>query len=190
MPGFARATSRSTLPSTPSLAPPGAAGVRRALGPPCCEPRGAGLGRLIGLTLPMAAPARYRGLLVMNTCLATAEEPLAAGFVRWRAMCRDRPDFRSRASSLVQPADEPKPSVRLTTRRSPRWPTAKRRRAFPEMVPEDPVPMECGIARGRQVLDSGVVGPRDDGCRAQDPVFTPLQMERLRHGIRGCPPRC
>jgi pimeloyl-ACP methyl ester carboxylesterase len=33
-------------------------------------------GGLLGLTLPMAAPARYTGLLVMNTYLATAEARL------------------------------------------------------------------------------------------------------------------
>jgi tRNA(adenine34) deaminase len=30
-------------------------------------------GGLLGLTLPMAAPQRYRGLLVMNTTLATGD---------------------------------------------------------------------------------------------------------------------
>jgi pimeloyl-ACP methyl ester carboxylesterase len=32
-------------------------------------------GGLLGLTLPMAAPQRYQGLLVMNTTLATGEVP-------------------------------------------------------------------------------------------------------------------
>jgi len=50
-------------------------------------------GGLLGLTLPMEAPGRYEGLLVMNTFLATAEEPLPEGFRQWRAMCRSRPDF-------------------------------------------------------------------------------------------------
>ena len=40
----------------------------------------------IGLTLPMAAPERYHGLLVMNTTLACGD-PLPAGFLAWREMC-------------------------------------------------------------------------------------------------------
>jgi pimeloyl-ACP methyl ester carboxylesterase len=50
-------------------------------------------GGLLGLTLPLAAPARYRGLLVMNTWLATAQGPLPDGFLQWRSMCRSKPDF-------------------------------------------------------------------------------------------------
>lgn len=43
-------------------------------------------GGLLGLTLPMDAPDRYRGLLLMNTVVATAEVPLPEGFMQWRAM--------------------------------------------------------------------------------------------------------
>ncbi|MEY4712683.1 MAG: hypothetical protein RIS88_2133, partial [Pseudomonadota bacterium] len=38
-------------------------------------------GGLLGLTLPMAAPARYQGLLAMNTLLATGDTPLSDGFL-------------------------------------------------------------------------------------------------------------
>ena len=48
-------------------------------------------GGILGLTLPMAQPDRYEGLLVMNTLLATGDAPLPAGFVDWRAMCREKP---------------------------------------------------------------------------------------------------
>lgn len=146
-------------------------------------------GGLLGLTLPMAAPARYVGLLVMNTYLATAEVPLPEGFLHWRAMCRDKPDFAiSRLFSRGNPHltaaecaayDAPFPSMahRAATQ------------AFPEMVPEHPSADGVGASReaavfwrerwqGRSMM---VVG-------AQDPVFTPAAMERLRQQIRGCPP--
>ena len=42
-------------------------------------------GGLIGLTLPMAAPERYAGLLAMNTTLGTGDQPLGEGFLAWRA---------------------------------------------------------------------------------------------------------
>jgi tRNA(adenine34) deaminase len=50
-------------------------------------------GGILGLTLPMAAPQRYKGLLVMNTMLATGYAPLSAGFIAWREMCANNPGF-------------------------------------------------------------------------------------------------
>ncbi|MBS0550504.1 MAG: alpha/beta fold hydrolase, partial [Proteobacteria bacterium] len=50
-------------------------------------------GGLIGLTLPMADPRRYRSLLVMNTALGTGDEPLSEGFLAWRAFSNSRPDM-------------------------------------------------------------------------------------------------
>ena len=146
-------------------------------------------GGLLGLTLPMAAPARYRGLLVMNTYLATAEEPLPEGFVQWRAMCRGRPDFAisrlfargnpqmSEAECAAYDAPFPSPAYRAATQ------------AFPEMVPERP--NADGAAASRQA--AAFWARQWDGrsmmaVGALDPVFTPARMERLRQGIRGCPP--
>ena len=145
-------------------------------------------GGLLGLTLPMAAPARYRGLLVMNTCLATADEPLPEGFVQWRAMCRDKPDFSiSRLFARSNPqmnevecvaydAPFPSPDYRAATR------------AFPEMVPEHPD--ADGVAASREA--AAFWAQQWSGCAmmavgVKDPVFTPAHMERLRQGIRGCP---
>jgi pimeloyl-ACP methyl ester carboxylesterase len=145
-------------------------------------------GGLIGLTLPMAAPQRYRGLLVMNTFLATAEGALPEGFVQWRAMCRARPDFSigrlfARGNPHMTEAecaayDAPFPAVahRAATR------------AFPEMVPDRPDADGVQVSRraarfwaqewaGRSMM---AIGERD-------PVFTPAVMEQLRRGIRGCP---
>jgi tRNA(adenine34) deaminase len=48
-------------------------------------------GGILGLTLPMAEPARYQGLLLMNSWLATGDEPLTPGFLAWREMCRKKP---------------------------------------------------------------------------------------------------
>ena len=42
-------------------------------------------GGILGLTLPMAMPHRFTGLLVMNTALATGTQPLSQGFLSWRA---------------------------------------------------------------------------------------------------------
>src|SRR5918997_1664015 len=50
-------------------------------------------GGLLGLTLPLASPERYRGLLVMNTVLGTGDAPLSEGFRAWRDMCARNPAF-------------------------------------------------------------------------------------------------
>ena len=146
-------------------------------------------GGLIGLTLPMACPDRFRGLLVMNTYLATADSPLPEGFVQWRAMCQARPDFGigrllGRGNPHLTPAecaayDAPFPSLahRAATR------------AFPDMVPEHPD--ADGVALSRQAARfwaEAWAGRSMMAIGEQDPVFTPAVMERLRQGIRGCPP--
>ena len=41
----------------------------------------------------MEAPQRYRALLVMNTILATGNGALPEGFLKWRHVCADKPDF-------------------------------------------------------------------------------------------------
>jgi tRNA(adenine34) deaminase len=50
-------------------------------------------GGLLGLTLPMKNPYRFKGLLVMNTTLATGDVPLTQGFLDWRTMCKQYPNF-------------------------------------------------------------------------------------------------
>jgi tRNA(adenine34) deaminase len=146
-------------------------------------------GGLLGLTLPMASPERYRGLLVMNTCLANAEEPLPQGFLQWRAMCRAKPDFSigqllargnpqlSAAEAAAYDAPFPSSDFRAATR------------AFPERVPEHAA--ADGVAVSRQATGFWArawTGRSMMAVGAQDPVFTPAHMEQLRQGIHGCPP--
>lgn len=52
-----------------------------------------GCGGYIGLTLPMAAPHRYTGLLAMATQLTTGEQPLAPGFDALRGLCKSNPNL-------------------------------------------------------------------------------------------------
>ncbi len=50
-------------------------------------------GGLLGLTLPMAMPQRFRRLIVMNTALPTGAVPLPQGFLDWRAFSNSQPDM-------------------------------------------------------------------------------------------------
>jgi pimeloyl-ACP methyl ester carboxylesterase len=145
-------------------------------------------GGLLGLTLPMASPRRWRGLLVMNTVLATGEAPLPEGFVQWRAMCRARPDFS--ISRLFARGNPHMTDAECAAYDAP-FPSAAHRaatRRFPDMVPEHADDDGAAVSReaaafwardwqGRSLMAVG----------AQDPVFTPARMAALAAGIRGCP---
>lgn len=146
-------------------------------------------GGLLGLTLPMAAPKRYSGLLVMNTYLATAELPLSEGFLGWRAMCRNKPDF---SISRLFARSNPHLSAEDCAGYDAPFPSLEYRaatQAFPEMVPEHPADAGVAVSREAAVFWREQWQGRSMmaiGC--QDPVFTPAAMERLRMQIRGCPP--
>ena len=145
-------------------------------------------GGILGLTLPMAMPDRFEGLLVMNTLLATGDAPPPAGFVDWRTMCRDKPLYGvgrllARGNPHLTPAecaayDAPFPDKGYRAAL----------RAFPERVPaalDDPGAALSRAARhfwqhqwtGRSLMVMG----------AQDPVLGLPVMQALQQTIRGCP---
>lgn len=145
-------------------------------------------GGILGLTLPMAAAARYHGLLVMNTSLTTAEEPLSPGFVAWREMCRAKPDFSvsrlfargnpqmSQAECAAYDAPFPNKGFRAALR------------AFPNLVPE--FDNDDGVAASRQAQTfwrEQWQGKSFMAIGATDPVLGVPVMQALREQIRGCP---
>src|SRR5262249_53000034 len=67
-------------------------------------------GGLLGLPLPMEAPGRFEGLLVMNPALGTGDVPLSKGFVEWRAYVAKTPSLDcgkllGRACPQLSPAE-------------------------------------------------------------------------------------
>lgn len=146
-------------------------------------------GGLIGLTLPMDLRMRRRiaRLIVMNTALATGE-PAGEGFQAWRAFAAAKPDLpvgglMARASPILSPAE-------VAAYDAP-FPDARHKagvRAFPQLVMTSPdMPgVADSIAAARFWADEWS-GPSFMAYGAQDPVFPPEHMERLRAGIRGCP---
>ena len=145
-------------------------------------------GGILGLTLPMAMPDRFDGLLVMNTLLATGDSPLPAGFVAWRAMCRDKPLYG--VGRLLARGNPHLTAAECAAYDAP-FPDKGYRaalRAFPERVPAaagDPGAAVSRAARdfwqhqwqGRSLM---VVG-------AQDPVLGLPTMRALQQCIQGCP---
>jgi len=146
-------------------------------------------GGILGLTLPMEAPQRYQGLLVMNTLLATGEEPLSPGFLAWRQMCAERPDYSvSRLLARGNPQLSPAECAAYDAPFPDRGHRAALR-AFPELVPEHPQDEGADVSREAAVFWSEqwqgrslmVIG-------AADPVLGEPVMRRLHRCIRNCPP--
>ncbi len=144
-------------------------------------------GGILGLTLPMAAAHRYKGLVVMNTTLATGQAPLTDGFKAWRQMCDDKPDFdiarlfarsdptMTAAECAAYMAPYPNPTYRAATR------------AFPRMVPE--FEDSDGAEIGRAALDfwrNHWSGTALMAIGAQDPVLGTTTMQILKTNIRNC----
>jgi tRNA(adenine34) deaminase len=145
-------------------------------------------GGILGLTLPMAAPQRYQSLLVMNTTLATGQQPLSQGFLDWRDWCQSQPQFdvgklflrgnRSMRPEQAQAYNAPFPDKGYRAAL----------RAFPPMVPEFSDSEGAAISRQAQAFW------RDDwqgksfmAIGQQDPVLGEPVMRLLQQSIRGCP---
>lgn len=146
-------------------------------------------GGLLGLTLPMEDPERYRGLLVMNTALGTGDAPLSPGFLAWREMCAKNPGFDiARLFARGNPHLAPQECAAYAAP----FPDAGHRaalRAFPPMVPDHPQAGGAALSRrAREFLARDWQGRTLMAVGAQDPVLGPPVMEALRAQIRGCPP--
>jgi tRNA(adenine34) deaminase len=145
-------------------------------------------GGLLGLTLPMEDPQRYRGLLVMNTTLGTGDAPLSAGFLAWRDMCARNPEFD--VARLFSRGNPHMRSEECAAYNAP-FPDSGHRaalRAFPAMVPDRPDANGAAVSRqARDFLSGHWEGQALMAIGAQDPVLGAPVMEALRAGIRGCP---
>ncbi|HSV44343.1 MAG TPA: haloalkane dehalogenase, partial [Ramlibacter sp.] len=145
-------------------------------------------GGLLGLTLPMAAPQRWRGLLVMNTMLATGDAPLSPGFLAWREMCAKNPEFD--VARLFARGNPQMSAAECAAYNAP-FPDRGHRaalRAFPAMVPE--FPDSPGAAISREARDFWSIQWAGQSLMAigeQDPVLGAPVMQALRAQIRGCP---
>jgi tRNA(adenine34) deaminase len=145
-------------------------------------------GGLLGLTLPMEAPERYRGLLVMNTTLATGEAPLSPGFLAWRTMCAQNPEFD--VARLFARGNPQMGAGECAAYNAP-FPDRGHRaalRAFPPMVPEHED--DDGAAVSRRARDFWAHEWQGRSLMAigqQDPVLGEPVMRALRATIRHCP---
>jgi tRNA(adenine34) deaminase len=145
-------------------------------------------GGLLGLTLPMAAPQRYKGLLVMNTTLATGDAPLSPGFLAWREMCAKNPEFDvARLFARGNPQMSPQEYAAYNAPFPDRGHRAALR-AFPAMVPEHADDDGAAVSRAaREFWRNEWTGRTFMAIGAQDPVLGEPVMRALQARIRGCP---
>ena len=145
-------------------------------------------GGILGLTLPMASPGRYRGLLVMNTMLATGEAPLSEGFLAWRDWCKSQPQFD--LGKLFMRGNRHMKPQEAAAYNAP-FPDKGYRaalRAFPPMVPEFADSPAAALSRQAQVFwQNDWQGQTLMAIGQQDPVLGEPVMRRLQGLIRGCP---
>lgn len=144
-------------------------------------------GGLLGLTLPLATPDRYRGLLVMNTTLATGDAPLSPGFLAWREMCAKHPEFD--VARLFARAYPQMSAAECAAYNAP-FPDRGHRaalRAFPQMVPEQPDDQGAAVSReARSFWRDQWRGQTLMAIGQQDPVLGEPLMRALQCDIRGC----
>ena len=145
-------------------------------------------GGLLGLTLPMQAPERYRGLLVMNTTFATGDLPLGQGFLDWRAYNNKNPDMAvgklmARSCPQLTPAEAaaydapfPDASYKAGVRR------------FPNLVPDHPDADGAALSRqAREWFRTQWSGKTFMAVGMKDPVLGPAVMRYVAAQIRHCP---
>ncbi|RYF72363.1 MAG: tRNA adenosine(34) deaminase TadA, partial [Comamonadaceae bacterium] len=135
-----------------------------------------------------ACPERFAGLLVMNTMLATGDAPLPAGFVDWRAMCRDKPLYG--VGRLIARGNPHLSAAECAAYDAP-FPDKGYRaalRAFPERVPDaEDAPGAALSRQARQFWQQQWQGQSLMFVGAKDPVLGPPAMQALQRDIRGCP---
>ena len=145
-------------------------------------------GGLLGLTLPMAMPERFQGLLVMNTTLGTGDAPLSPGFLAWREMCAKQPEY-----DIARLFARSNPHLSGSERDAYAAPFPDKghraaTRAFPAMVPDARESDGAAVSRAaRDYWQTEWHGQTMMAIGMQDPVLGAPVMEQLRQSIRACP---
>ena len=144
-------------------------------------------GGILGLTLPMEAAQRYRGLVVMNTTLATGTERLSPGFLAWREWCAKNPEFD--VGRLFARGNPQLAEAEWQAYNAPFADRGHRAalRAFPRMVPEFAESPGAEVSRRAEVFwQRDWTGQTLMAIGQQDPVLGEPVMLGLQSTIRGC----
>lgn len=145
-------------------------------------------GGILGLTLPVDMPDRFKRLLVMNTAFGTGDYPLGDGFLAWREWNNQNPDMA--VGKLMGRSCAHLGSAECAAYDAP-FPDASYKggvRRFPNLVPDHPdAPGAAVSRRARDWWSNQWNGPTFMAVGMQDPVLGPPVMKHLAKNIRGCP---
>ena len=144
-------------------------------------------GGLLGLTLPIAAPQRFKRILVMNTTLALGRS-LGKGFKEWREYSNANPDLN--IASLMKRTTPVLSNEEAQAYAAP-FPDITYKagvRRFPQIVMTDQSMEGVNISKNSlDYLKNRWNGESFMAIGMQDPVLGPKVMEILRTNIKGCP---
>ena len=146
-------------------------------------------GGLLGLTLPMEQPERFRRLLVMNTALPIGEA-VTPGFAAWKAFAAAYTDIpvaglvALSSPGALNPYDAAAYDAPFPDQR---YKAGVRR--FPQLLAVEPGMEGAAYGqRARRFLAEKWSGESFMAIGLRDPVLGKPVMEELRRVIRGCPP--
>ncbi len=145
-------------------------------------------GGLLGLTLPLDLPDIFKRLVVMNTTLATGDEPLGQGFIDWRAFSNSKPDMDVAALLRRSATNLSVPEAQAYAAPFPDITYKSGVRRFPNLVPDRPDADGAQLSReARSWWSTQWQGSAFMAVGMRDPVLGPATMAHLRTLIRGCP---
>ena len=139
-------------------------------------------GGLLGLTLPVACPWRFKRFIVMNTTIAVGQYP-GKGFTQWRDYSNRTPDMD--VGALIARGNKHLSQAEVSAYNAP-YPNAKYKagvRRFPNLVMTDPG-ME-GVEISRKSVDLYMTSSQWKieavfmACGQQDPVLGEAGMRKL-----------
>ncbi|MEE4209225.1 MAG: haloalkane dehalogenase [Parvularcula sp.] len=158
-------------------------------------------GGVLGLTLPMEAPARWKRLLIMNTtlplepeCSVIAEDlerpadQRKTGFGRWHAVSQ-RSDDLPVGQILQMGSGGQLTEAEIAAYDAPFPDKSYKAGAvvFPRLVPVSSKMEGYDIGRGAIAFWNGFEGESFMAIGASDPVLGPKAMARMHGEIRNCP---
>ncbi len=145
-------------------------------------------GGLLGLTIPMEFPSRFKRLIVMNTMFATGDYPLSKGFLEWRSWNNANPDMN--IAKLMKRSAPFLTEEECQGYEAPFVDSNYKAgvRAFPNLVPDKPdFPGAEVSRRARAWWQNEWTGQSFMAIGQKDPVIGEGPMQKLREFIRGCP---
>lgn len=143
-------------------------------------------GGVLGLTIPMEMPERFKRLIIMNTGFGTGF--VNDAFLLWRAFNQSQPDLN--VARLMQKSTDTLSDQEAAAYAAP-FPSQDYKagvRTFPNLVPDNvDAP---GAAISRRALEwwkNEWQGKSFMAIGMKDPILVPEIMQVMQKNIRGCP---